>query len=107
MPTDTLSQYGDKLTDAGLARRLNSLLREGQIQLDFTGVTGVGDDFARTLLDGLDLGMVGESLGAETMNPEVAVAFARQDIPEEVPEEVVAPVIVGKEMLNPITVLDE
>src|SRR3954471_9336563 len=107
MPTETLRQYGDTLTDAGLARRLNGLLRQGQVQLDFSGVTGVGDDFARALLDGLDLGAVGESLGAETMCPEVAVAFARQDVPEEVPEEGVAPVVVGKEVLNPITVLDE
>ena len=55
MPTETLRQYGEMLTDAGLARRLNGLLREGQAQLDFTGVNGVGDDFARALLDGLDL----------------------------------------------------
>src|SRR5262245_56881241 len=107
MPTETLRQYGEELTDAGLARRLNGRLREGQLQLDFTGVTGVGDDFARALLDGLDLGVVGEGLGAGTMSPEVAVAFARQDVPEEVPEEAVAPVVVGTEVLNPITVLDE
>src|SRR5262245_56515192 len=106
MPTETLRRYGEMLADAGLARRLNGLLREGQVRLDCTGVTGVGDDFARALLDGLDLGTVGESLGAETMSPEVAVAFARQDVLEEVPEEAVAPVVVGKEMLNPITVLD-
>jgi hypothetical protein len=70
MATETLRQYGDKLANAGLPRGLNGLLREGQIQRDFTGVTGVGDDFARALLDNLDLGMVGESVGAETMSPE-------------------------------------
>jgi ATP-dependent helicase YprA (DUF1998 family) len=51
--------------------------------------------------------MVGESLGAETMSPEVAVAFARQDVPEEAPQEAVAPVVVATDVLNPITVLDE
>jgi replicative superfamily II helicase len=107
MPTEALRQYGEKLADAGLARRLNGLLRQGAVQLDFTGVTGIADDFARALLDGLDLGMVGESLGAETMGPPVAVIFARLDLPDEVPEEPAAPVVVGQDILNPITVLDE
>jgi replicative superfamily II helicase len=107
MPKETLRQYGDRLTDVDLARRLNGLLRAGETQLDFTGVVAVSGEFARALLDSLDLGDVAESLGAETMSPDVADAFAVQDASEVVSEEPVVPVVVGKEVLNPITVLDE
>src|SRR4051794_477521 len=107
MPTETLRQNGDRLNDVDLARRLNGLLREGQVQLDFSGVIEVSADFARALLDALDLGQVGESLGAETMSPAVAAAFAQQDSPRELAEEVIAPVVVRQGVLNPITVLAE
>src|SRR4051794_24998760 len=107
MPTEQLRQHSESLTDVDLAARLNRLLRDGQVQLDFNGVREVSADFARALLDGLDLGRAGENLGAETMSPEVAAAFERQGTPAEAPAEVEAPVVVGQDVLNPITALGE
>ena len=104
MPSESLRQYGTQIDDVALATRLNTLLRQGGLQLDFTDVTGVSPAFASALLAGLDLGQVGESLGAETMCPAVAAAFEADGIvvepptPDAKPEEV-------RQGLNPLTVL--
>src|SRR5947209_17973827 len=75
MAIEQLRRHGEQLDDAALAARLNQLVRDGQAQLDFTGVKRVTPAFARALLDGLDLGRVAESLGADTMEAAVAQVF--------------------------------
>jgi replicative superfamily II helicase/very-short-patch-repair endonuclease len=107
MPTEQLRQHGEKLTDVELASRLNGLLRDSQIQLDFTGVLEVSGDFVHKLLDTLDLGRVGENLGAETMSAEVATAFEQHGAAAEAPAEAEIPVVMRQDILNPITVLAE
>lgn len=107
MPTESLVQHGDQLTDVTLAVRLNKLLRDGQGPLDFTGVHAVSPAFVQSLLEGLDLGEVGENLGAETMSPAVAAVFEQGGAEPGGPAEVVTPIVMGADILNPITVLDE
>jgi len=107
MPTENLAQHGSSLSDVDLATRLNRLLRDGRAQLDFTGVQQVSPAFVQTLLQGLDLAEVGESLGAETMSAAVAAVFELGGTELGSPADVVTPIVVGGDILNPITVLDE
>jgi hypothetical protein len=114
MTTVHLGQHGDVLDDLDLARRLNAQLRAGQVRLDFAGVHAVSRPFAEALLDGLDLGRVGDDLGPETMAPAVADVFAGgAGGPEAVGtgpvEAVVTPLPIdtpadAREVLNPIAV---
>ena len=114
MATVHLGQHGDVLDDLALARRLNVQLRAGQVRLDFAGVHAVSRPFAEALLDGLDLGRVGDDLGPETMAPAVADVFAGGAGGPEAGgtgpvEAVVTPLPIdtpadAREVLNPIAV---
>src|SRR3954447_20906475 len=100
MATVKLGQHGDALNDLDLARRLNAQIRAGQARLDFTGVNAVSAAFASALLDRLDLGRIGDDLGAETMADAVARVFAGGQAVDGFPEpagDTVEPIVAADE----------